>query len=122
MPGPVYGGHQPIKQSAAGSPSSGVNIGGFPVRVAVVNVPVQCTPMPVIAGEKVFIRPLPVNTKTVQIAMYRQAALRGPCDYVAPADTEREFPVEDLGQIYICQVTGAFVAGEGIAVNVRRSE
>lgn len=97
------------------------NVIGLRVKVAVADTPVRCNPERVLPGERVYISPLFGNTKVVRVAISPANCLFGPYDEVAPTDTEREFPVDNTGYIWVMQPTGAFVLSEGIAVKPRRS-
>ncbi len=92
----------------------------FIARLAAADTAVQVQAVPVQAGERVYIRPLPGNKYAVKVAQYSMAAVFGPFDYVGISDAEREFPVRNTGTIYIAQEAAAFQAGDGIAVNIRK--
>lgn len=117
--GPVTAAGTVSSGSVAGG--GGVNVSGIMVRVAVADTPVQCQPFKVNKGERVFVRPLPGNTKAIQVGRYSLAAVYGPFDYVGPSDAEREFPVSNTGEIFIAQLTGNFVVNEGVSINIRRA-
>jgi hypothetical protein len=62
----------------------------------------------------VYIRPFPTNAGTLNIGADMAAALRGD-DFVNKTDLEREWPIEDLGRIFIA---GAGV-GDKLSISVR---
>lgn len=97
------------------------NIVGTKVKVATADVPVQCRAERLDNGVRVFIRPLPGNTKPVRVAKSAAACIFGPYDELPASDNETEFPVHNLGNIWVMQPTGAFVAGEGISVKARKT-
>lgn len=99
---------------------SQTNIGGIQATVAVAGVAVKVTPRRVQSNQRVYVRPLPQNTKPVRVALNDSLApFYGQYDVVSPGEPERLFPVTDLGEIYIGQVAGSFVLGEGILINIR---
>jgi hypothetical protein len=89
----------------------------YSVIVASTGIPQPCPPSAVEPGAQVSVRAhngtTAGNTDPVFTALYREALFAGGGDAITP-DTEINYPVDNIGQIW---VTGT--AGDGIKVSIR---